>query len=166
MNILLNFRFLLFLGLLGTLFLVSCQSDTSLPSGGSVNKKVLPKSSVELFGEVVSVDLTEKFVLIKTRGKSAGGESLSLYVKEGERYAVLNPTGESIQNVLAADIMSGEVLVGDQVYMRPKNSLFNVPSSEVEKTPGEAVEDVVPAGDTDEAVPEFDVDAPVQGEVI
>lgn len=74
-----------------------------------------------LVGRVASVPADRQFVLIQSYGtwSVAPGEPVFSAGPDG-RTANLLPTGERLGQFLAADLRSGNVVVGDAVYFRPK----------------------------------------------
>lgn len=74
-----------------------------------------------LVGRVASVPADRQFVLIQSYGtwSVAAGEPVFSAGPDG-RTANLLPTGERLGQFLAADLRSGDVVVGDAVYFRPK----------------------------------------------
>lgn len=110
-----------------------------LPGCGSSPKaeeKEAPKAVVpkRLAGRVQSVNRTSQFVLIRRYGYWRLDDD-DVVVTAGEgRTANLLPTGEKLGEHIAADIRSGEVEVGDAVYIRKILTFKEAkPSTEVEK---------------------------------
>jgi len=92
-----------------------------LPSCGLFKKKpkVIPRNAnITLSGRIQSVNKDAKFVLIRRYGPWKVGEGQVVESRGGGRTASLMPTGEKLGEHVAADIRSGEVEVGDAVYIR------------------------------------------------
>jgi hypothetical protein len=104
--------------------------------GSSPPKEEPPKEAVSkrLAGRVQRVNKASQFVLIRRYGYWRVDEG-DIVVTSGEgRAANLLPTGEKLGEHIAADIRSGEVEVGDSVYIRKiLTSKKAKPSGEVEK---------------------------------
>ena len=115
-------------------FLSGCGSA---PEDSEPAKEV---SSVRLAGRVQRVNKTSGFVLIRRYGIWRVGEH-EVVVSRGEgRSANLLPTGETLGEHIAADIRSGEIEVGDAVYIR--QILEKLTSKEAE--PSEKPENITP----------------------
>lgn len=103
---------------IGVCFLSACAGSKPV-----VEEKVDEPLRDKMVGRVASVNVEAKYVLIQrfgrldipddsilyTLGSSAGGE---------ENVAGIKVTGERLGQFLAADIISGELKVGDAVYLR------------------------------------------------
>ncbi|MFK7909398.1 MAG: hypothetical protein AB8F34_02230 [Akkermansiaceae bacterium] len=86
---------------------------------GSNPKVVMAEKDVRLAGRVERVDTAGGYVLIRRYGpwRFDASEEVAESRAEG-RTANLLPTGEKLGEHIAADIRSGEVEVGDAVYIR------------------------------------------------
>lgn len=92
-----------------------------LPSCGLFKKKRkdLPRTpNIRLSGRVQAVNKEGKFVLIRRYGPWKVDEGQVVESRGDGRSANLMPTGEKLGEHVAADIRSGEVEVGDAVYIR------------------------------------------------
>jgi len=108
-----------------------------LPGYGCSTKEQEPPQEIvtkRLAGRVQSVNRASQFVLIRRYGYWRVDEG-DIVVTSGEgRTANLLPTGEKLGEHIAADIRSGEVEVGDAVYIRKMlTSKEAKPSEEVKK---------------------------------
>ncbi|MBT8037372.1 MAG: hypothetical protein KJO21_07495 [Verrucomicrobiae bacterium] len=74
--------------------------------------------NVRLAGRVYQVDQSAGYVLIRRYGPWRVSEGDVVETRGGERTSSLLPTGERLGEHVAADIRSGEVEVGDGVYIR------------------------------------------------
>lgn len=74
--------------------------------------------NIRLAGRVYKVDEESKFVLIRRYGPWRVDESEAVESRGEGRTANLLPTGERLGEHVAADIRSGNVEVGDGVYIR------------------------------------------------
>ncbi|MFT5906629.1 MAG: NAD(P)-dependent dehydrogenase (short-subunit alcohol dehydrogenase family) [Cryomorphaceae bacterium] len=77
----------------------------------------------KMVARVASVNLTANYVLIQRFGRLVIPENSILYTlgssaAENNNAASIKVTGERLGQFLAADIMSGELVVGDGVYLR------------------------------------------------
>ena len=115
MNLLVRFIILI----ISISLLCSCslseKDTTNTPE--TVNPKNALKRKLAKIGTVATVNLEEKFVLIKVSEKALAKKHAVYYVERATRGAVLTPTGEQIQNFLAADITNGTVKKGDPVIV-------------------------------------------------
>jgi hypothetical protein len=111
-----------------------------------------------LVGRVASVPAAKEFVLIQSYGAWSvpAGEPV-FTAGDGGRSGNLLPTGERLGQFVAADLRSGEVLVGDPVYFRPKEpkpgaagpppaTAGTAPASPDRNPPGGPAGDRPPAG--------------------
>ena len=93
-----------------------------LPSCGSKpDPNAEPTQEIQknrLAGRVERVNLASEFVLIRRYGPWRVGEHEVVISRGGGRSANLLPTGEKLGEHIAADIRSGNVEVGDAVYIR------------------------------------------------
>lgn len=104
--------------------------------GSSPQEEEPAKESVSkrLAGRVQRVNKASQFVLIRRYGYWRMDEGDIVVTSGGGRTANLFPTGEKLGEHIAADIRSGEVEVGDAVYIRKiLTSKESKPSGEVEK---------------------------------
>jgi len=97
-----------------------------------------PVSEVRVAGRVQSVNQSSRFVLIRRYGIWRVGDGEIVESRGAGRTANLLPTGEKLGEHIAADIRSGQVEVGDAVYIR-KIETAEMPkkgeiSEEVKKT--------------------------------
>ena len=74
--------------------------------------------NVRLSGRVYKVDKTAGYVLIRRYGLWRVSEGEVVESRGEGRTSSLLPTGERLGEHVAADIRSGEVAVGDGVYIR------------------------------------------------
>ena len=93
-----------------------------LSSCGLLKKKpqvVRNESDTRLAGRIQSVNKTDRFVLIRRYGLWRVKEG-QVVVSRGDdgRTSNLIPTGEKLGEHVAADIRSGDVEIGDSVYIR------------------------------------------------
>ena len=131
----------------------SCTKSTPIdnPLEDAVPERVRKPITVGI-GEVVSINLEQKFVLIEVKKPQQASKAISYYIERGDRRAVLRPTGEQIRKYIAADIISGTAALGDPVLVeipKPK-PVLNIPTppepvkpasnTEIEQT----VEDSIP----------------------
>lgn len=88
------------------------------PKAAVVEKKVVEVPD-SLVARVASVYTSEKYVLIQRYGKLRISDDSILY-SQGPHggSANLKVTGERLGQFLAADILSGDVAIGDAVYLR------------------------------------------------
>ncbi|BDS08682.1 hypothetical protein NT6N_37220 [Oceaniferula spumae] len=103
------------------LIVVGCLTALLLPSCGLFKKKekpVLRTPNIRLSGRVQTVNKDSKFVLIRRYGPWKVDEGEIVESRGENRTANLAPTGEKLGEHVAADIRSGEVEVGDAVYIR------------------------------------------------
>ncbi len=105
------------------LVLCSCGILLLLPSCGLFDKKpeVTPsklKSEARLSGRIYKVNIGEGYVLIRRYGPWRVGDDEMVESRGVGRTANLLPTGERLGEHIAADIRSGEVEIGDGVYIR------------------------------------------------
>ena len=108
-----------------------------LPGCGSSVKEPEPPQemiSKRLAGRVQRVNRASQFVLIRRYGYWRVGEGDIVVTSGDGRTANLLPTGEKLGEHIAADIRSGEVEVGDEVYIQKiLTAKEDEPSEEVEK---------------------------------
>jgi hypothetical protein len=79
--------------------------------------KPKPAASLTLIGRIASIPPDKQFVLIQTYEKRTLEAGIILTTRgEGERSANLKVTGERMGQFAAADVQSGEVILGDAVY--------------------------------------------------
>lgn len=83
-------------------------------------REVAPETRPRLVGRIAAVPAGMGFVLVESYGpwRVPEGGLLSGLGEEG-RSSSLIVTGERLGRHLAADVRSGEVVVGDSVYYRP-----------------------------------------------
>ena len=109
-----------------------------LPGCGSSTKEEKPVEdavSKRLGGRIQRVNKASQFVLIRRYGYWRVDED-DIVVSSGEgRTANLLPTGEKLGEHIAADIRSGEVEVGDAVYILKILTSKKTKSSEDVKNP-------------------------------
>ncbi len=112
-------RFLKYAFLCAVALSVSChlwtKDDTSQRSS---NIKKIKKRQIEGIGAIVSINSELDFVLIDVRNPQLANQSSSYYIEKISRTAVLKPTGEKIGTYFAADIINGEVKLGDSVFVK------------------------------------------------
>lgn len=102
----------------------TCLTVWAFSACGDFRKKTEPvpvNKNKRLAGRVDRVIGSSDFVLIRKYGKWAilSGE---IVISQGQgRTANLLPTGEELGEHVAADIRSGDVQVGDAVYIRKSN---------------------------------------------
>ncbi len=92
-----------------------------LPACGSSPKDVEVEPTVQnlrLAGRVQRVNLSSGFVLIRRYGGWHVGEDEIVESRGEGRTANLQPSGERLGEHIAADVRSGEIEVGDAVYIR------------------------------------------------
>jgi len=131
-----------------------------LPSCGLLKKKPKEvsrkKSNIRLSGRVQQVNQEGQFVLIRRYGLWKVGESHVVESRGDGRTASLKPTGEKLGEHVVADINSGDVKVGDAVYIR---RLIKIPTEELPLTQPEikpvdqAVSEVVPTVKIPSSIP-------------
>ena len=86
---------------------------SSDPASSSTNFVVAP--SIDLIGRVTSVDAKSRFVVIAYPASSVPEKEQRLNVyREGRKVGELKVTGPRQDNITAADILAGEVFVGDE----------------------------------------------------
>ena len=95
-----------------TCFFSACSSPETKP------EPIPALSKKRLAGRVQSVSKTSKFVLIRRYGPWRVSEGEWVESRGDGRTANLLPTGEKLGEHIAADIRSGLVEVGDDVYIR------------------------------------------------
>lgn len=101
-----------FFALIGALLLPSCGFFKK-------KKKAVPRNSnIRLSGRVQSVNKDAKSVIIRRYGPWKVDEGQVVESRGEGRTGNLIPTGEKLGEHVAADIRSGEVEVGDAVYIR------------------------------------------------
>jgi hypothetical protein len=118
-----------------------------LTAGCAVQKKTAPEDpkpaapSLTLIGRIASIPPDRRFVLIQSYGswKPTADTILTAHGPDA-RSANLKVTGETLGQFTAADIQSGEVEIGDAVYLLPtraptapdptEDSVLPAPSSE------------------------------------
>ena len=120
------------------LVLLVCGVVLLTASCGLFRKKpkiVLPNTGIRLAGRVERVESTANYVLIRRYGPwRFDPETDIVESRGGTSTANLLPTGEKLGEHIAADIRSGQVEVGDAVYIRRiKASQNPKPSTEPEK---------------------------------
>ncbi len=85
-------------------------------------KKVKEEKVDQLVARVSSVNLSANYVLIQRYGRLVVPEDSVLYTlgssEEQGKAANIKLTGEKLGQFLAADIVSGQIKVGDSVYLR------------------------------------------------
>ena len=92
-----------------------------LPSCGSSPQKIeaeKPLQDIRLAGRVQRVNRSSGFVLIRRYGGWHVGDDEIVESRGEGRTANLQPSGEKLGEHIAADVRSGEVEVGDAVYIR------------------------------------------------
>lgn len=92
-----------------------------LPGCGSSPQKTeaeKPVQNIRLAGRVQRVNLASGFVLIRRYGGWHVGDDEIVESRGEGRTANLLPSGERLGEHIAADVRSGEVEVGDAVYIR------------------------------------------------
>ena len=104
--------------LVGIFFLSSCAGSKPV----EVDDVDEPQRD-KLVARVSSVNLAANYVLIQRFGRLDVPEDSILYTlgshaAEDNNAASIKVTGERLGQFLAADIMSGELTVGDAVYLR------------------------------------------------
>jgi hypothetical protein len=108
-----------------------------LPGCGFSTKEQEPPQEIvskRLAGRVQSVNRASQFVLIRRYGYWRVDEGDVVVTSGDGRTANLLPTGEKLGEHIAADIRSGDVQVGDAVYIRKMlTSKEAKPSEEVKK---------------------------------
>lgn len=112
-------RFLKYAFLCAVALLVSCHlwtKDDTSPRSSSIKK--IKKRQIEGIGAIVSINSELDFVLIDVRNPQLADQSSSYYIEKISRTAVLKPTGEKIGTYFAADIINGEVKLGDSVFVK------------------------------------------------
>ena len=99
------------------LFLILCvfPGCGSSPEAAAAEK---PVQNLRLAGRVQGVNSSSKFVLIRRYGGWHVGEDEIVESRGEGRTANLKPSGERLGEHIAADVRSGEVEVGDAVYIR------------------------------------------------
>lgn len=129
-------RFLL-IALLSCLCLTSCGfvKKTYYRMFGKKPKIILENRDIRLAGRIEQVNKEGNYVLIRRYGAWRFDATLqNAESRGGARTANLLPTGEKLGEHIAADIRSGEVAVGDAVYIRRiQASQKPKPSTETEK---------------------------------
>ena len=99
--------------------------------GEEEEEKEVSKTAPRLVGRVASIHESEGFVLIENFGSLTLGEGLLLSTRGGDgRAATLVVSGERMGRYAAADMKSGILEVGDEVYARPL--LAEEPSTDLE----------------------------------
>ncbi len=104
--------------LVGIFFLSSCAGSKPVEV-----EKVEPQRD-RMVARVASVNIAANYVLIQRLGRLVVPEDSILYTlgtntAEGNNSpASIKVTGERLGQFLAADIMSGKLVVGDAVYLR------------------------------------------------
>lgn len=95
----------------------SCSSGNNVK--GMEGKKVEVREPDKLVARVASVNREANYVLIQRYGRLVVPEDSILYtLGPGDTTANIQVTGERLGQFLAADISSGELNVGDSVYLR------------------------------------------------
>lgn len=80
-------------------------------------EKSEPAKRLSLIGRVASIPPDKQFVLIQTYGKHSLDAGTILTTRgDSDRSANLKVTGEQMGQYAAADVQSGEVILGDAVY--------------------------------------------------
>lgn len=121
---------LFYIVFLGIMLLPACSFSKKKKNEVRINP------NVRLSGRVQSVNQEDKFVLIRRYGRWHVGEGQLVESRGEGRSANLMPTGEELGEHVAADIRSGEVEVGDGVYIRQMSS----PAPAVPQVPSPASE--------------------------
>lgn len=85
---------------------------------GSKPRMVKVNPGIRLAGRVYKVNKEAGYVMIRRYGPWRVGEGEVVEARGEKRTANLHPTGERLGEHVAADIRSGEVEVGDGVYVR------------------------------------------------
>jgi hypothetical protein len=85
-------------------------------TGASTNLVVTP--SIDLIGRISSVNTKDRFVVVAypTALVPENGQKLNVY-RDGRKVGELRVSGFSQDNLTAADILAGEIYVGDHVRM-------------------------------------------------
>lgn len=119
------------------LLLCACGVLLLLPSCGLFKKKpqvTLSHPKERISGRIYQVNQTEGYVLIRRYGPWRVGDEEIVESRGEGRTANLLPSGERLGEHVAADIRSGEVKVGDGVYIRRiATSQDTITSTEREK---------------------------------
>lgn len=147
-----------FLPLILALALSSCSSsekDNSEKKEESKEKE--KKVQKQIIGRIASVSATGGFVLIQKYG--AGKMPLNAIIQSAGpdgRNASLRPSGERVQNFFAADLVNGEVEIGDAVVayydQKPQEDITPIKEENPPKTSDspEKPEDSGPPGEEKE----------------
>ena len=99
--------------------------------GEEEEEKEVSKTAPRLVGRVASIHESEGFVLIENFRSLTLGEGLLLSTRGEEgRASTLVVSGEKMGRYAAADLKSGTLEVGDEVYARPL--LAEEPSTDLE----------------------------------
>lgn len=87
---------------------------------GEEDDEPISKTAPRLVGRVASIHEAEGFVLVESFRSMTLGEGLLLSTRGDEgRLATLVVSGERMGRFAAADLKSGNLTVGDEVYARP-----------------------------------------------
>ena len=110
--------FLKMVALFSVYFLCSCADNKPVEP-----EKVEEAERDRMVARVASVNIAAKYVLIQRYGRLDIPEDSILYTLgtdsgEGSHSANIKVTGERLGQFLAADIVSGDLTVGDAVYLR------------------------------------------------
>ena len=89
------------------------------PTAAPVEDEKEPEVPDSLVARVASIYPAEKYVLIQRYGKLTIPDDSILYSQDAQGGSSnLKVTGERLGQFLAADILSGDVTIGDAVYLR------------------------------------------------
>ncbi len=110
--------------LFGSCLLYSCAGEKPV-----VEEKIDEPELDKLVARVASVNKEANYVLIQRYGKLVVPEDSVLYTLGVDGHAAsIKVTGERLGQFLAADIVSGELIVGDAVYLRNLEKKANTDS--------------------------------------
>lgn len=112
-----------------------------------VEEEEVSKTAPRLVGRVASIHEAEGFVLVENFRSLSLGEGLLLTTRgDDNRAATLVVSGERMGRYAAADLKSGDLVVGDEVYARPLLAAEE-PSTDVEwQRAGTPIDSTAPAG--------------------
>ena len=119
-----------------------------------------PSQGLKLIGRIASVPPDRQFVLIQSYEKWTIEAGTILTTRgEGDRTANLRVTGERMGQFAAADVQSGEVILGDAVYSlhvpKPSTQASETPPAATSPTDKPSPTDTLPPPPDAEPLPEL-----------
>lgn len=124
--------------------LLLCAFSCSGSSPQETEEEKEPVIQKKIVGRIASVSSTGTFVLIQKYGPGSLPEE-DIYQSQGEdgRQASLRPSGERVRDFYAADLIRGEVEIGDAVvsFSEPQVDEVEEPNKNISESPEETEDD-------------------------